>query len=153
VRAARSETEALSLKHADRSMNAIRDRPGVIQAALGAALHLSPPNLSRILGALEANGLIERRREGRQKALYPNDLAQLREENRALQTENRELHAEVAKHKGHPRSPLPLEIQLVTYAEPARNVAKNTAPTHRAAAKKRPASLAEAMMARLVNVF
>lgn len=138
MRAARSEDEALSLKHANEIMEAIRHEPGVIQAKLGAALGLSPPNLSRILAVLESNELIERRRIGREKAIYPmklDELARLRKQNQALRAENHALKAEAALKTSPPRQLGYVELWSREHAATTK-VTENTAPTPRTAAKK-----------------
>lgn len=59
------------LAHADELLALVATRPGLSQAEIGERLGLKPANLSRILGALEANELLTRRAEGREKRVYP----------------------------------------------------------------------------------
>lgn len=59
-----------NLAHAGEIMRLVEKNPGLSQVEIGRQLDLKPPNLSRILGALEAQGHILRRPDGREKKVY-----------------------------------------------------------------------------------
>lgn len=64
---------ARSLAHAKELIAFVTKHPGLSQAELGTAFEppLRPANLSRILGVLEANGLVRRDAVGKEKHVYP----------------------------------------------------------------------------------
>jgi hypothetical protein len=68
--AAREPEQALGLLHAREIVDRVAREPGLAQAELGDRVGLRPPNLSRILGVLEAHEFIERRAVGREKRVY-----------------------------------------------------------------------------------
>lgn len=62
--------EARKLAHAGEILDLIEDEPGLSQSVIAKRLHLKPANLSRILGVLEANELVDRLTVGREKHVY-----------------------------------------------------------------------------------
>lgn len=68
--AARQPDQALELLHAREIVDLVAREPGLPQAELGERLGLKPPNLSRILGVLEAHEFVERRAAGREKRVH-----------------------------------------------------------------------------------
>jgi DNA-binding transcriptional ArsR family regulator len=66
---AQDPERARKLAHAGRVLELVAAEPGLSQTELGERLDLKPANLSRILAVLEANELIERRMEGREKRI------------------------------------------------------------------------------------
>ena len=69
--AARQPGRAAALAHAERILELVAAEPGLTQVELGERLQLKPANVTRILAALEADELIERRRVGREKRVHP----------------------------------------------------------------------------------
>lgn len=68
---ARDPARAKQLAHAAPLLAAVGDSPGLAQAELGRRLGIKPANLSRILGVLEAGGLVRRKLVGREKLVHP----------------------------------------------------------------------------------
>ncbi|MDX1997306.1 MAG: helix-turn-helix domain-containing protein [Thermoanaerobaculia bacterium] len=61
---------ARNLLHAEEILTFVAANPGTTQAEIGRELGLKPANLTRILGILEANELIERQAVGREKRVH-----------------------------------------------------------------------------------
>lgn len=61
---------ARQLLHAAQILDLVAENPGWTQTQIAEKLTLKPANLTRILGILEANELIERQSVGREKRVY-----------------------------------------------------------------------------------
>jgi len=71
VLANQDTAKARELAHAGEILAFVQREPGLTQAEIGKQLELKPANLSRILGVLEAQELIERRNVGRERRVHP----------------------------------------------------------------------------------